>query len=57
MLRKPESVTTALRKSKVFVPSVEILHQAAPALFSSQDKSDADALVKDYEGKQYSLAS
>ena len=57
MLRKPESVTAALRKSKVFLPSVEILRNAAPALFSSQDKSDADALVKDYEGKQFSLES
>ena len=47
MLRKPESVTTALRKSNVFVPSVEILHKAAPALFSSQDKGVADAMVKD----------
>ena len=57
MLRKPESVISALRKSKVYVPSVNILHEAAPALFSHQDKSDADAIVKDYEGKQYSLES
>ena len=28
MLRKPESVIAALRKSKVYVPSVNILHEA-----------------------------
>ena len=33
----------------VYVPSVEILHRAVPALFSGQDKSTADVLVKEFE--------
>ena len=41
----------------MFLPSVDILHGAAPALFSHQDKSAADAMVKDYENRQYSLES
>ena len=41
----------------IYVPPVDILRQAAPALFSRQDKSDADGLVSDFDGKQYALES
>ena len=51
MIRKPPSVILELKESKFYVPSVMLLHQAAPALFSRQDKSDADGLVADFDGK------
>ena len=57
MIRKPLSVILDLLESKIYVPSVTLLRQAAPALFSRQDKSDADGLVADFDGKQYALES
>ena len=57
MIRKPLSVISDLRESKIYVPSVVLLRQAAPALFSGQDKSDADGLVADFDGKQYACIS
>ena len=57
MLRKPLSVISDLRRDKIYVPPVDILRQAAPALFSRQDKNDADGLVNDFDGKQFALES
>ena len=55
MLRKPESVISALSGSAVFVPPIGRMLGAEPGLFSQQDKGKGEALVADVACKSFCL--